>query len=434
MTNNGLISAEIIRIENFNSMILETKETSQFLAYYALLLHTAVEFLFISQEQANKISNAILETFHKRFEGTPIVMSNNMYVLTAYLKSMDNYNQLSILLKVTNSDEAEKLFDNSYQWLLKKIEEMEERLQSFFNDVIDLKEVEFKKAWAEIHSSVQELKQYSCIDTKLSLKNNHVGFIGVTSYICGKSNFPSLNYIERLSKSIDVFSIEVQIWKKLEVVEILNALRCQHQMEHELSIAKKKKEKNLKEKAIKEKIAYLKESYEREMQEAEKLEELYQNLLDKLEEEDKVLFKSKHPELTDETDFLDAFYAWQSELPDEHFDIDVPCVDMNQIKKEYISKLNNLQEELYALEEDEEDEEPYEEFSIFDFSFLEGMVKIKAILIMAECTPITLPKTLKEIKDSIMRIDIKQAVRILLSNADIQAKLEVSEIDYLKTL
>ena len=431
---NGLISADEIRKEEFNAQILDVNDISQFLAYYALLLHTAVEYLFISKEQTDKISNSILETFYKRFEGTPIAMSNNMYVLTAYLKTMDNYEQLSILSKVTDVDKAEKLFDKVYQWLLEKIKRMEDDLNSFVEDVRGLKEIEFMNSWKEIHTKVQELKTYSSLDAKVSFKIAHQSFLETASYICTNSDVSYLNYFERISKWIENFKIEIQILNKLEVKEILKNLRFHDRIEYNLLIEKNKKERDFNERKIKENLFILKDYYSKKLEEAEKAEMLYQERLDALEEEDKAFFKTKHPEITNEDEFLDAFYEWQAELPDEHFEIDLPCVDVEEIKKEYLRKRKKLQRELELLENIEEENEFYEPFSLLDISFLDGIIKIKSILILAQYTEITIPKNLKEIKDSIMRIDIKTAVQILLSDADTKEKFDDEEIQYLKRL
>ena len=103
---SGLILMKDANLEEFNMLKLQTENVSQYMAYYALLLNAACQYGVISQIEAEEISKKILESFNKKFKSNSRVMSNNMYVLTCYLMTMKNSEQIEIL----SSNSFQELF------------------------------------------------------------------------------------------------------------------------------------------------------------------------------------------------------------------------------------------------------------------------------------------------------------------------------------
>ena len=420
-----IISMDKIREEKFNALVLETNGISQFLAYYTLLLKTACEYGFLTSYDAEDISNKILNSFQILFEESVIVMSNNMYVLTAYLKTMTNIEQLEILKKLTDKNQAKMIFEASCKWAFDKVSKMKSQLSFIRNNDLVSYEPRFAFAWKEIMSKVVELSGYSNIDTTFSFKEVHETNTFVVSYNFAK-DFDVKNYFENMSTGIDMFLIEMQIMKKLDAPKIIKNLKHRETTEKLLVKNKIRQEKEKIEKKLKNlEIAY---------QNIKQAEWEYQQAIIKLEEEFKAIYIKEHSKIFDEDEFFDAFEEWLTTLPQERFNNDGAHIDIQVISMKYKDKKEEFLTKLDKLEKTSE-KKLRNNWNVFSEEiYLEELVKIKAVMIMAEYETIQIPQDIKKLKEFISKIKIADAVKVLLMNPDMKDLFDEREITYLRTL
>ena len=128
----GLMSLNDIKKEEFNLISFRVENISQFLAYYTLILTTACQYGFISEKDSNRISNLILSSLTDRFQFETQLLSNNLYVLTLYLKSMDNFTQVETLSKLYDVNSVNDLFDKANVWISRQISILKSKLKSIW--------------------------------------------------------------------------------------------------------------------------------------------------------------------------------------------------------------------------------------------------------------------------------------------------------------
>ena len=425
MEHYEIISMDKIREEKFNALVLETSGISQFLAYYTLLLKTACEYGFLTAFDAEDISNKILNSFQTLFEESVIVMSNNMYVLTSYLKTMTNIEQLEILKKITDKNQAKIIFEESSRWAFDQINKMERQLSFIRNSGLVSYDPRFAFACKEIILKVVELKTYSNVYTTFNFKQVHEAKMFAVSY-CFAKNFNVENYFENVSLGIDLFLMELQIMKKLGAPEIIGNLKHRESTEKMLAENKIRQEK----KKIENKLKNLEIAY----QNIKQAEWEYQQAIIKLEEEFKATYIKEHSKTFDEDEFFDAFEEWLLTLPKERFNNDGAHIDIQVISMKYKEKKEELLTKLDKFEKTSE-KRLKDNWSVFSEEvYLEEIVKIKAVMIMAEYETIQIPQDIKKLKEFISKIKIADAVKVLLMNPDMKDLFDEKEITYLRTL
>ena len=171
---NEIISINEVKRQQFNSFIIKTDDSRQFLAYYVAVLVTAQQFGLITKYDCEIISQNILSAFQSEFENNPLVMANNMYVLTSYLKAQENnFNQLSELIGATNSAGAKELFEKAGKWLKKKVGILNFSLFVAEKEVILLNDNVVKVSYNMLKNMVKELDNCLSTKTKVNLKLLH---------------------------------------------------------------------------------------------------------------------------------------------------------------------------------------------------------------------------------------------------------------------
>lgn len=426
---NALISAQQVREEKYNSIVLNTENVSQFLAYYTLVLTLGVNNELINQSLASQVSDMILTWIRKDQDDNSILIANNMYLLTVYLQSMStNVEQLNRLKMVTNPDEAKKLFMDVNQFLKQQVSKMKIKL-SFIKKVIHKSKLNYEVinlTERDFENYVIELSHLSC-----NLKQLHKMSSLFTLYRPTKE-YDSKDYITRLSNEIDQFLVELQILEKLEAKQIMETIQGISSIRtsnfNEFSPA----EAEVKE--IEKQIEDLKTHYKKLLNDAQEAENLIREKLFEIEEEDRKNFRAKNPELGEE-EFEEAFEEWQDQQPDEHYHTGIEEINESRLNSEYEMKLTELNERLTEEERklDEEDIVRNSEFADIGQISLEKVLIIAAMQVAAMNNPnVILPTTFEELITCLGKIKIKQAAQILLA----ERKIDFSDTErkYLEEL
>lgn len=422
---NGLITAHDIKKEDFNSLSLSVSNISQFLAYYTLILTTAYQYDLISEKEAKKISDLILNSFKETFEFDALVMSNNMYVLTLFLKSMNNVKQLETLSKVSNSKEAKALFDEANIWFSKRINILKYKLSSLTPKVLKIGNQILTDSFNELLSDLKELNTYSSSKTSCNFKKLHDTSI-ILRYPFLHTYVKKENYLDELQSAINSLEKEVCILYKLNPKEIIANLEQSFKEDLDSSIY----DNIHNESKILFQLKELEEEYQRKLKEAQASSNSFDDALHQLELADKETFKKMHPELTGDA-FEEAFEDWQFSLPDSHFEIEEEYIDEMEIKAEYEKKRELLIKKLEDLEKSNEKKVLENNFAQEIDLSLEVVLKILAMLELFKINSnFHLPETNSKLSNALEKIPLSTAINIITKT--IKPDLSESELSYLE--
>lgn len=429
--SNGLILINDLKREEFNSLNLKTTDVSQFLAYYVLLLTTACQYGLISDIEAEEVSKLILGTFNEKFKLNSLIMSNNMYVLTLYLQSMNNAEQIEILAGLTK-ETVEKLFEKANIWFSNRINTLEEDVLRVYAKISKLKDETLVYSFKELTTILNECKSYSKIGTTCNFKKVHkspivlrYSFLPIKSLSSEKDN-----YLQALEVIVDAFVNEVSILNELDPVQIMENLKISSATDMNFLIKKNQSKSD----AIEKRIQKLEIEFKEKLEEAKKVSNELDKKLEALEKADRAKFKEMHPELEPEV-FEDAFEEWQLSLPDSHFEFYDTCYDIEdkieKLEEEYNEKRTSLMEELEKLDKVTEAEflEKQSEQNV-DMS-LDTVFKIFAIIEMNKInSEVHVPNNFEELSVALERLDLSLAIKIV--DKTIKPNFSESEIRYLK--
>lgn len=425
---SGLILRKDINKEEFDMLKLETENVSQFLAYYALLLSTACQYGLISQIEAEEISKEILGAFNTKFENESRVMSNNMYVLTCYLLTMKNSEQV----KTLSNNSAQDLFDKANIWFRNELDIIEKMLLEAKAQAYNLKDEIIITSFEEFIMMLQECKTFSKEGTNCDFKKVHQRPVCVIYQNSSKEEFSEKDYLQNLSESVKAFVTEISILNKLNPSELMKNLKSSNKREINRLMVKNE----IKKKKLEEDLKRAKEILYKNLEKARKISIQTSKKLADLERKDREEFKKLKPDLEGRA-FEKAFANWQESLPEEHFEIYNECESEFEISQEarqkYKKKEQEILRKLDALDKAYDKEFlDTESIQTIDMS-LDTIFKIYAIIELQKLNPnIRIPLDSQELSDILEKFELAKAVQIVL--ATIKPNFSDVELDYLRKI
>lgn len=427
---SGLILRKDINIEEFDMLKLETENVSQFLAYYALLLSAACQYGLISQIEAEEISKEILGAFNTKFENESRVMSNNMYVLTCYLQTMKNSEQIERL----SNDSVQDLFDNANIWFRNELDIVKKMLLEIKASVYKLKDELIIKSFEELTDMVEECKFFSKEGTNCDFKKVHKRPIPIIYQVSYKGLISEENYLQTLSQTVKMFATEISILNKLNPYDLMKNLKNSNKRELNQIIIKNEVQKRKLEKELEE----AKKTLYHELERARKISMHTSKKLEDLERKDREDFKNLNPDLEGEA-FEIAFADWQESLPEEHFEIfdENECENEFEIsekaRQKYRERELEILKKLDALDKASDTDFSETESMQTMYMSLDSIVKIEAIIEMQKMNPnIRIPMNSQELSEILEKFNLAKAVQIVL--ATIKPDFSEAELSYLKNV
>ncbi len=423
---NEIISINVVKRQQFNSFIIKTDDSRQFLAYYVAVLVTAQQFGLITKYDCEIISQNILSAFQSEFENSPLVMANNMYVLTSYLKAQENnFNQLSELIGATNSAGAKELFEKSGKWLKKKVGILNFSLFVAEKEVILLNDNVVKVSYNMLKNMVKELDNCLSTKTKVNLKLLHYSGIGGMGYDCAISS-DAESYIDRLVSYTNNFLLELKMLNRLKAHELIDKIEVFCEETSEVSDQDKKIQE------VEKQIAILKQKYRKakqiviqRQQEEERKYLVFENKMRRK-------FRLEHPDIKGEA-FEEAFEVYMDNVSEEYEETNKIC-DLNVLEKAYRNRLHDLEERLETLENECN---ANQENTIIDWKdvclSLKMVVKLTAVSILLEKGEIQferIPATVEELEEMLYSFSIQEAVDIVLERISFSEE----ELSYLRKI
>lgn len=418
MNETTLVSVEELRKEKFNELILNVNSASEFLAYYALLLKNAVEYELLLEEEERKILYLMNSQLNDYFCSNSKVMSNNLYVLTVYLKCHNNIWQLERIRKLRNQEEVDLLFKEVYDWVCFQSKELKNKLANLKSAVSEINDVSVSKEYMYLLRYSDMIANYSSTDSEIVFKKLH------KSVNCDYNFYSeriATDFIDKIKKCVQQFEIEVLLIKKINIGSLVENLK----LNISNGMMEKQEAFEIKVNKVNQELSALKENYYRELELYRKKVEEISEMNDKIAEEQTEEFILEHPELKGQE---------LEEAVEEHLDIVAEMMyyeldySEDDLEMKYEKKKERLENQLEKLENEGFENERAD--MSFNFTFnLENVIKIKYILYKAETdVEFSLPQNARKMIVLIDNTDFELAVNYLLNNFN----LSNIEIEYLK--
>lgn len=418
MMNTSLISKQEVLKEAFNNQVFATKEDRQFLMLYMQILNFASEIGATTTERKEEIASLILMEIVNQNENEVLPVSNSLYVLSSWLNCMSNWEAFEKLSMVVDQKTAVEVIDESENWFFKRLDEMAEKLKKVETIVGGLSAQNITKEFNYLFKQVFGLRGFRVSGTHINLKLMHEEAIFVNYGFLHEIR--GIGAIEKLEKTIEAFSIEISILKKVGIDEIVK-----FRNEEETEIVRKSFERYKKE-VDNSKLNVIEKNYATEIQMAEKEEADLDKRIEALFQK----YSEEHSELKDE-ELEKTFEDYMERLPESFFKLKY---DKNEIEEKY-SKLKN--EALAEIEADEKNFEAEEERKFERRGWIETPITLSYALL--EYTLVSLvkkgvmmyPETPEERGEILSRITVKNSIKEFLSNEE--RNLSESEVLYLKS-
>ncbi len=282
--SNYMITQEEIEKERFSNQEIKLDgSVKAFLNYFVSILIFAQNLEIISDERRNAIFSNIAMALESKSKNN-IIITNIMYVFSAWLMSMDLYSAWKELDSIKDLNSAVESLEKSKNWYKHQILEMKTNLLCSEKSVKKIDNENLKRAYVKLFDLLKVIDKYD-ESYQFSFKNEHIT----------RSVLSSINYCfitSRLTKESSViqalkcvyydFFIELRIFTKLNGKEFVVFSNEEY--------TKSEAEKSVAELELNEKYEALlkkaEEEYKEELAEARKFDIKFEKMLK--EEQEKV--------------------------------------------------------------------------------------------------------------------------------------------------
>ena len=425
---NMLLSSETILKELFNSQdfdpekntevlsssVYHFKITNKFILYFTQLLQFAFEQNLLNEDARNTIANLLLGSFSKHAEEKVRIVSNYLYITTLWLQSMSNWEAWLQLSSITSAKEASNFLTSALSWFDEKLNQLLKDLKLNQRNCLALKERSIANAFSDLEKTIRETKNLSSVN----LKFLHKSQIAVPYTFLVEPEAP--NYLERLEKTVQNFSIEMDILAKINAKTIIQEKR----KEINQSKQKEGQKELLLQSSFNTALEKLKNQYQEKKEIAQKAQESLSEKIDTLEKE----FAAKHPHLKDRA--LDqAFEDYLDTLPDDFFDTNAE--DPVEIDRWYATMQQQLLEKLEKSQKKLQKEQDVSTEILLENDYnLDSIIREFALFSLAKNQCVPYPETLEE--RSLMLAQIPNNVAISEFLMETNGQFSDAELEYLE--
>lgn len=222
MSNYMITQEEFIKEQFIDKKIHLDGSVKAFLNYFVAILLMVRDMGIISDERRDSIFGNIALAFESKSKNN-IIITNIMYVLSAWLKSMDLYTAWKELDSIKNLDSAVETLEKSKDWYKRQILEMKSNLLASEKSIRIIDNEKLKISYEKLFNLLGVLEKYD-LNPQFSLKSEHV--TNLNSVFLPYS-FITEDYkqedsvIESLKKIYYNFLVEIRIFAKLNGKEFV---------------------------------------------------------------------------------------------------------------------------------------------------------------------------------------------------------------------
>lgn len=428
MNNNMLMSKEDSIRDSFNSSNFNYNETeyleneflkdyfqnNRFILYFVQLLHFALKLNIITKDACNFIVTNLISTIEKEVDGNTILVSNYLYIITIYLKTMSNYDAWIELKNLKSKHDAKSFLTRVSLFYGNNVEYLIKKLASITTVVGKLESIELSNDLVFLRSFVNDLK--ICLtDSSVNLKDCH-STNPVITYNFLFTDKSADNYIDRIISIIDQFHTEICMLEKLNAKEVFKqnykqTLSFSGDLSYEDDMDKE--------------LEKLKAKYKKKLEKSEKAQEEFDKKITLLEEN----FQKEHSDLSEE-EYEKAFDEYFDNLDDSIFGITYE--DSNSIDSWYQYEKNSILEKYSEI--DRKQEKRFRESITFSDNLqicsLKDFILEYGLFALASNGEIIYPQDNNEKIIALDNLDISKCIKLFLKHfKDNLSDLEVSYLE-----
>lgn len=218
---NYMITQDEVNRDVFNSnenRISLDGSVSQFLNYYIAILGLAVSLGIISEDESENIFK-IFFTAIKNKSSNKIVITNIMYIFSAWLQSKSQWEAFKELSTIKDLSTANILLEKSDNWLKGQIAMAKVSLLGLKKNIVSLENSQLINVYNKLFLFLNTLKKYETTEVCYKSEHSSMSFFLLVEYdFLGddrKYTNPKKSIIKRISSMILDFSIEMRILCKM---------------------------------------------------------------------------------------------------------------------------------------------------------------------------------------------------------------------------
>lgn len=197
-----------------NNHQIEIKDVSEFLRYTFFILELAFQVGIINQIRRDEVSFALLDCFESDTRSDDILVTNKMYIFSAWLMEFSKWDAWLKLEKIIDFKSACEIYKEAENWYFGIISQMQSWHELAGKNIKKIDNSSLKNEHSRMANLLIEMKCYA-VNPKLSFKNEHISkseAVFCYVFIDEKSG----NVIEVLKQSFYQFAKEMQIFAKLD--------------------------------------------------------------------------------------------------------------------------------------------------------------------------------------------------------------------------
>lgn len=223
---NCIITQEEVFCEKFNSDENRIKldgSVAQYLNYYMAILALACSLGIISKDESENIFKLFFTSI-KQKSSNKIYITNMLYIFSAWLQSMPQWDAFKVLSSIKDLDTADAVLEKAKKWLRKQIVKLKVNLLAFNKTIAKLENPNFTKVYMRLLKFIDALDPDK---TTVCYKSEHTSmqffllfeydFLGDDQ----KYKNPRISLMERINLMISDFIFEMRILLKLNAKELI---------------------------------------------------------------------------------------------------------------------------------------------------------------------------------------------------------------------